>query len=44
MSYKNYLCTNVNFDTKGTQYQVNRIGGVMVSVLASIVIDRGFEP
>jgi hypothetical protein len=26
------------------QYQVNRIGGVMVSVLASIVIDRGFEP
>ena len=23
---------------------VNRIGGVMVSVLASSVVDRGFEP
>jgi hypothetical protein len=25
-------------------YFLNRIGGVMVSVLASSVIDRGFEP
>ena len=25
-------------------YSLNRIGGVMVSVLASSAIDRGFEP
>ena len=24
--------------------QINRIGGVMVSVLASSTVDRGFEP
>jgi hypothetical protein len=25
-------------------YFLNRVGGVMVSVLASSVVDRGFEP
>jgi hypothetical protein len=25
-------------------FQTNRIGGVMVSVLASSAVDRGFEP
>ena len=25
-------------------YNANRIGGVMVRVLTSIVVDRGFEP
>jgi hypothetical protein len=30
--------------TKNTQMSMNHIGGVMVSVLASSVVDRGFEP
>ena len=25
-------------------YNANRIGGIMVRVLASIAVDRGFEP
>jgi predicted LPLAT superfamily acyltransferase len=33
---KEYSCGNIN--------QKHRIGGVMVSVLASSAVDRGFEP
>jgi hypothetical protein len=29
---------------KGLQLKANSIGGVMVSVLASSAVDRGFEP
>ena len=29
---------------KWKKYNTNRIGGVMVSVYASGVVDRGFEP
>jgi hypothetical protein len=30
--------------SKSNQNQKNRIGGVMVSVIASSAVDRGFKP
>jgi hypothetical protein len=32
------------FRVSAATYNANRIGGVMVRVLASIAVDRGFEP
>ena len=40
MLYKdNYICMTVSVSLRG-----NHIGGVMVGVLASSEVDRGFEP
>ena len=36
--------TNYVFISNTPPQTVNRIGGVMISVLASSVVDRGFEP
>jgi hypothetical protein len=41
------ICLNVFFDkvySRGNINQKHRIGGVMVCVLASSAVDRGFEP
>ena len=36
--------TNINNQLSLTSNQINRIGGAMVSMLASSAVDRGFEP
>ena len=41
MSYLRYLCLFVH---SGVQHILNRISGVMASVLASSAVDRVFEP
>ena len=41
--YKTYFTVCTSIEINGQEYQ-NRIGGVMVSELASSAIDRGFEP
>ena len=38
------LLSNVSYTDSDPLLLINRIGGVMVSVLASSVVDRGFDP